>query len=249
MAAIVLLSTGCLSDMTGDDSVRADTDAQDTALADVGGSADVADSQHGAYDADTADADSRDIDANPFTDGNNLLVAYRDDYINTFPETGISVVRTDDMGRAQWSTRRDLLESTDIEWDTIRINGSSHVIENPSMFRKNGVWYLAFSANNWDSARYATGIARCGDSPLPSQRCTPLRRGVERPYFGFTGEAGLDPYRGLPGNRRGPGGMDVFRAADGTLRAVWHWWRPSDRSRHSVVGRLLRDAGGFYVGQ
>jgi hypothetical protein len=187
------------------------------------------------------------IDANPFVNGNNLLVTYRDDAINSFPETGISVVRTDEVGRAQWSTRRDLLKSTDVGWDTIRISGSSHVIENPSMFREDDVWYLAFSDNNWDSARYATGIARCGNSPRPSTRCTPIRRGAERPYFGFTGNAGLSPYRGLPANRQGPGGMDVFHAADGSLRAVWHWWRPSDRTRHVVVGRLLRNAGGFYV--
>src|SRR5690606_35289853 len=129
-----------------------------------------------------------------------------------------SIVRTDDQGRAVWNTRRDLLLSTDIEWDTTRISGTTHVIENPSMFRHDGEWYVAYSGNNWASARYATGIASCGDSVLPAKRCTPLRRGLERPYFGFSGDAGLNPYRGLPQNHRGPGGMDVFDAADGTLR-------------------------------
>lgn len=189
------------------------------------------------------------IDPNPFVAGGELYVSYRDDAITSFPETGISTVRTDDAGRAIWSTRRDILKSTDISWDTIRISGRSHVIENPTMFEREGVWFVAYSGNNWDSARYAIGIARCGNTPLPAQRCTPIRRGVDRPYFGFTGSAGLNPYRGLPGNHRGPGGMDVFEAADGTARAIWHWWRPSDRSRHVVVGRLLHDAGGFYVGE
>lgn len=188
------------------------------------------------------------IDANPIVAGDRLYVTYRDDAINSFPQTGISVVRTDSAGRAVWSTRRDLLKSTDIRWDTIRMSGTTNVIENPSLFRHSGVWYLAFSGNNWDSARYATGIAECGSSILPARRCTPIRRGVDRPYFGFTGSGGLNPYRGLPGNHRGPGGMDVFRAADGTLRVVWHWWRASDRTRHVVVGRLLHDAGGFHVG-
>jgi hypothetical protein len=189
------------------------------------------------------------IDPNPFVAGNRIYVAYRDDAITSFPETGLSVVRTDDRGRAQWSTRRDLLKSTDIRWDTIRNSGSTRVVENPSMFRSQGAWYVTYSGNNWDSARYATGIAQCGSNPIPSQRCTPLRRGRARPYFGFTGSAGLNPYRGLPSNHRGPGGMDVFHAADGTLRAVWHWWRSSDHSRHVVVGRLLRNSGGFYVGE
>ena len=188
------------------------------------------------------------IDANPIVAGGRLYVAYRDDAITSFPETGLSVVRTDEDGRAVWSTRRDLLRSTDIGWETVRISGTSRVIENPSLFREDGVWYVAYSGNNWDSARYATGIARCGSRILPSSRCTPMRQGVRRPYFGYTGSAGLDPYRGLPTNRQGPGGMDVFQAADGTLRVVWHWWRPSDRSRHVNVGRLRSNSGGFYVG-
>ncbi len=188
------------------------------------------------------------IDANPFVAGGELYVTYRDDAITSFPETGISVVRTDSEGRAVWATRRDVLASTDITWDTTRISGDTRVIENPSMFRSEGVWYVAYSGNNWDSARYATGIAECGNSPLPASRCQPIRMGVARPYLGFTGNGGLDPYRGLPGNHQGPGGLDVFEAADGTQRAVWHWWSPSDTQRYVVIGRFLRNAGGFYVG-
>ncbi len=189
------------------------------------------------------------IDPDPVVVGDDrMFVTYRDDEITRFPETGISVVRTDDVGRAVWSSRVDLLLSTDIDWDTIRISGTTHVVENPSLFRSDGTWYLAYSGNNWDSARYATGIADCGSTILPSSRCAPIHMGVRRPHFGFTGAAGLDPYRGLPENHRGPGGMDVFHALDGTLRVVWHWWRPSDGTRHVVVGRLLTDDGGFYVG-
>ncbi|WP_081916187.1 family 43 glycosylhydrolase [Saccharothrix sp. NRRL B-16314] len=185
------------------------------------------------------------IDANPFVAGGQLHVAYRDDAIAAGAETGISVVATDANGWAVWSTRRDALKSTDITWDTRGTSGGTHVVENPSMFRAaDGVWYLAYSGNNWDSARYSTGIARCA-GPLPGSRCTPLQNGVERPYFGFTGDGGLDPYRGLPGNHRGPGGMDVFTAADGTHRVVYHWWNGS--SRFPITGVLARDAGGFLV--
>jgi hypothetical protein len=113
-------------------------------------------------------------------------------------------------GWAVWSTRRDALKSTDITWDTKKTGGGTHVVENPSMFKAaDGYWYLAYSGNNWDSARYATGIAKCGTAPIPGGRCTPVQNGVERPYFGFTGDAGLNPYRGLPGNHRGPGGFYV----------------------------------------
>ena len=187
------------------------------------------------------------IDANPFVDAGSLYVSFRDDAITTLPETGLSVVRTDAQGRAIWSTRRDLLRSTDVDWDETRISGSARVVENPSVFRHDGTWYVAYSGNNWDSPRYATGVADCGASPLPASVCTPLRNGVVRPYFGFTGAAGLGPYRGLPGNHEGPGGIDIFAAADGTLRAIWHWWSAADRSRHSVVGRFVWESGGFRV--
>ena len=188
------------------------------------------------------------IDANPFVSGGALYVAYRDDAIASGAETGISVARTDSEGRADWATRKDVLKSTDISWDTTAISGTTHVIENPSMFNSEGEWYVAYSGNNWDSPRYATGIASCGSNPLPESRCTPVRNGVAKPYFGFTGVEGLGPYRGLPANHQGPGGMDVFAAADGTLRAVWHWWNPLNAQRYVAIGRLLRDDGGFYVG-
>ncbi|MET8372041.1 family 43 glycosylhydrolase [Micromonospora profundi] len=186
------------------------------------------------------------LDANPFVGGGNLYVTYRDDAITTGAGTGISTVRTDGEGRAIWDTRRDMLKSSDITWDTAKISGGTHVVENPSMWKEaDGRWYLMYSGNNWDSARYSTGIANCGTTPLPSSRCTPIRDGVTRPFFGFTGAAGLNPIRGLPGNHQGPGGMDVFRAADGTARVVWHWW--DGGPRFPMTGVLTRPSSGFLV--
>ncbi|MBE1573490.1 family 43 glycosylhydrolase [Amycolatopsis roodepoortensis] len=186
------------------------------------------------------------IDANPFVSGSSMYVAYRDDAITSYPETGISIVRTHSNGMADWDTRRDALKSTDIGWETIRMSGGTHVVENPSMFKSaDGYWYLAYSGNNWDSARYATGIARCGTGPLPSTRCTPRQNGGERPYFGYTGTGGLNPYRGLPGNHPGPGGMDFFQAANGQYHAVYHWWNGS--RRFPIVATVLRNDGGFYL--
>jgi hypothetical protein len=186
------------------------------------------------------------IDANPFVGGGRLYVTYRDDAITNGAETGISTVRTDSEGRAIWRTRRDVLKSTDITWDTRTGNSSSHVVESPSTWRMpDGHWYLMYSGNNWDSPRYATGIADCGTTPLPASRCDPVRRGERRPYFGFTGDRGIDPYRGLPQNHRGPGGMDVFAAADGSPRVVWHWW--DSGPRFPMTGVLERGTGGFSV--
>lgn len=186
------------------------------------------------------------LDANPFVANGSLYVTYRDDAITRGPETGISTVRTNGEGRAIWNTRKDMLKSTDIEWDTKKSGSRAHVVENPSMWKMpDGHWYLMYSANNWDSARYATGIAKCGTSPLGGAGCEPIRQGVRRPYFGFTGDAGLDPYKALPGNRRGPGGMDVFRAANGDPRVVWHWW--DGGPRYPMTGLLTRGQDGFAV--
>lgn len=187
------------------------------------------------------------IDANPVVDAstNRLYVTYRDDAITSGPETGISIVRTDSEGKAVWSTRKSLLKSTDISWDTKSITTETHVVENPAMLKRGGVWYVFYSGNQWNTRRYATGIAKCGSSPLPAQRCTPMARGVQRPYFGFRGENDLDPYRTLPGNHFGPGGMDVFRAQDNTARVVWHWY--NGKRRFSMTGTLSVDSGGFLV--
>ncbi|MET7639792.1 family 43 glycosylhydrolase [Streptomyces sp. NPDC005438] len=186
------------------------------------------------------------IDANPFVSGKSLYVTYRDDAIASGAETGISTVRTDKKGRAVWKTRRDVLKSTDIKWDSKKNPGRPHIVENPAMWRaSNGRWYLMFSGNRWDSPRYSTGIATCGKSPLPASRCKPARQGAKRPYFGFTGSTGLNPYRGLPKNHKGAAGIDVFTAADGSHRVVWHWW--DGKLRRPMTGVLKRTSSGYKI--
>lgn len=186
------------------------------------------------------------LDANPFVSGTNLYVVYRDDAVASGAETGISAVRTDSEGRAIWDTRRDMLKSTDITWDTAKSSSGTHVVENPSMFRTaDGHWWLAWSGNNWDSARYATGMADCGTTPLPAARCHLIESGISRPYWGYTGSAGINPVHGLPGNHQGPGGMDMFRASDNSVRIVWHWWSTS--GRFPMTAALSRNASGGFV--
>ncbi|MEV8372873.1 family 43 glycosylhydrolase [Kribbella sp. NPDC056861] len=190
------------------------------------------------------------IDANPFVSGGKLYVAFRDDSIASGPETGLSVVPTDANGWGLWGQRRSLLLSTDITWDTRGTDGSgTHLVENPSMFRHNdGIWYVAYSGNNYNSVRYATGIASCGANPLPATRCQPLQDGARRPYFGYSGAGDLDPFATLPANHTGPGGMDIFNAADGTFRVVYHYWKNNGGPRYPITGFLGRRTGtGFYV--
>jgi arabinan endo-1,5-alpha-L-arabinosidase len=189
------------------------------------------------------------IDANPYVANGKLYVAYRDDQVTRGIETGVSVVGAGDSGWADkdFSSRRTAITSKDIAWDSARNKGNNHIVENPSMFKVGESWYLAYSANAWDSARYATGIAKCGTKPIPRSKCDPLRNGVKRPYFGFKGKAGLGPWRGLPGNHTGPGGMDVFQAKSGSHRAVFHWYQRSDKKRYPITGTFVWLDGGFAV--
>ncbi|MFC7621665.1 family 43 glycosylhydrolase [Microlunatus sp. GCM10028923] len=188
------------------------------------------------------------IDADPFVAGGKLYVVYRDDAITTWPDTGISVVQVGSDGFALWNTRRDLMKSTDLNWESTNMSGETRVIENPSIFvGGEGHYYLTFSGNNWRSARYSTGIADCGTSPLPSSRCRLLQDGANQPYFGYTGAGGLGPYRGLPGNHAGPGGMDVFYTSGNRRCVVWHWYDTAADRRHPIIGELKLNSGGFYV--
>lgn len=188
------------------------------------------------------------IDPNPFVANGKLYVAYRDDAITSGHETGISIVQVGSDGFAHWSTRRDALKSTDLVWDSANESGSTHVIENPSIFVGGANhYYLLFSGNNWNSARYATGIADCGPDPIPSGRCTLLKDGANQPYFGYTGSGGLGPHRGLPGNHTGPGAMAAFYTEGNRRCVVWAWYNTATGKRHPIIGELKLDSGGFYV--
>lgn len=186
------------------------------------------------------------IDANPFVSAGTLFVTYRDDSVVGRGESGISTVQTDANGRGLAKTRRVMLKSTDITWDTKGTSGGSHIIENPSMFNVGGRWYLMWSGNQWQSARYSTGIADCGPTPLP-RGCRPMRKGAMRPYFGFTGKPGIGPLRGLPGNFPGAAGMDVFQAADGSYQVSWAWFSRPNQQRYPLGGTLSLGAGGFNI--
>lgn len=186
------------------------------------------------------------LDPDAFVDGSQLYVVYRDDNVNSFPQTGISVVAADKNGTANWSTRRTLLFSTDLSWESA--SSAHNTIENPSMMKVgNGHWYLFFSGNDWNTRRYATGIADCGTSPLPAARCSQTQ-GTGHSYFGYQPSA-TSPEKGLPYNKMGPGGMSLFRTFGGKARVVWHFIDKESASppRHAIVGELLFSGGEWTV--
>jgi hypothetical protein len=158
------------------------------------------------------------IDPDAFGHNGALYLTYRDDGTTSGAETGISVMRLDASGAADLSTRHTALRSTDITWESAG-GATNHIIENPSMMFVGGHWMLFYSGNNWDQARYSTGIALCPD-PLATTGCTPYAS-TTNPYFGYTGGGNIGPLYGLPFSMPGPGGMSLFRNRAGDARVVW----------------------------
>jgi len=139
------------------------------------------------------------------------------------------------------STPQVILRSDNLTWAHYRDTTGVTVIENPSAFHHNGSWYLFYSGNSWPTNYYSTGIAFCGDK-IDVGACSPMP-GPNRAWFSYSGpEAHLPDdmrKRGLPGNKRGPGAMDVYRARGGQPWVTWNYHSDvADGRRRSRTGIL-----------
>ena len=194
------------------------------------------------------------IDPDVYVGSEGVFLTYRDDAIatsastgpNWLNESGMSAVQLNSSGHAIWSTRRDLLLSTDVGWEAA---GSKNLVENPSYFKHDGRFYLVFSGNAWRSKNYAVGIADCGTSALPASRCKPLISAAQ-PYYAYSGSV-HSPARLLPGNHPGPGAMSVTSTYKGTSTNVtWHWFEglgPESDTRRIKSGVITNSSGYFNV--
>jgi len=97
------------------------------------------------------------------------------------------------------------------------------LIEGPSMIRHDGAYYLFYSANWYDSARYAVGYATCAG---PSGPC--LKRTTEAPLLHSAGAA------------LGPGGEELFADASGATWIAYHAWSAPNASYAEGGSRSLR---------
>lgn len=133
-----------------------------------------------------------------------------------------------------------ILRSDRLTWAHYADGSGVTVIENPSAIYDNGSWYLFYSGNSWPTNYYATGIAYCGPK-LNDGVCSPMP-GRNRAYFSYAGPKAHLPgamrRSDLPGNKRGPGAMDVYRARDGQPWVTWNYLSDSGSGRRSRVGRL-----------
>jgi beta-xylosidase len=83
------------------------------------------------------------------------------------------------------------------------------LVEAPSLVLANGTYYLFYSANWWDSERYAIGYATASN--------------VIGPYTKVTT---TEPWFASDANVAGPGGQDWFTDESGQLRMAYHGWQP-----------------------
>jgi beta-xylosidase len=106
--------------------------------------------------------------------------------------------RLSEDGRALVGPRAELLHR-DQPWE-------GPLIEGPTMWEAGGSWHLLYSANRWDTDKYATGYAAC-DSPVG-----PCRKTTTVPVISSDAETA------------GPGGAEVFTDIEGRRWLAYHGW-------------------------
>jgi hypothetical protein len=109
-----------------------------------------------------------------------------------------------------------LLTARDDTWE-------GGLIEGPSMVVAGDDHWLFYSANAWDSERYAIGVARCRSVTGPCDRTT-----ADEPWMGSTAFA------------RGPGGQEFFAALD-EVWMVYHGWARGEAGAPGAQRRLYLD--------
>ena len=112
------------------------------------------------------------------------------------------------------------------------INDQLGVVEGAWMLKRDGVYYLMYSGNKYQTEDYAVGYATSTSPTGPFER-----------YLG-------NPIMSKADGVIGPGHHSVVEAPDGTLAIVYHQKRTPDESdnRFVSVDRLSFDAnGGLWI--
>jgi hypothetical protein len=94
-----------------------------------------------------------------------------------------------------------------------------NLVEGPAMVEAGGTYWLFYSANNWDSANYAIGVAKCASVIGP---CT---KPFDHPFLSSTSDD------------QGPGG-ETFFDAFGLVWMVHHGWLPGQADTPNGQRRL-----------
>jgi len=141
------------------------------------------------------------IDPGPFTDASGTpYLVWRSQGANGHPATIWSQRLSADGLSVTAGSPSALLQPTQ-SWE-------GGVVEGPSMLVSNGHFELFFSANNWNTDRYAIGAVSCQGPTGPCASSSPRPLIGSQPSF------------------TGPGGPSVFSDSGGTLWIAFHAWLP-----------------------
>jgi beta-xylosidase len=158
------------------------------------------------------------IDPSPFLDGDRTpyLIWKSDENSRVCRSTPrIWAQRLTDDGLGLVGAAAALL-SRDRPWE-------GDIVEAPSMILHDGRYYLFYSANWYESSAYAIGYASCAG---PLAACTKVS--VAAPLLHSSGAL------------LGPGGQELFTAADGALWMAYHAWTAPHTSYTAGGARSLR---------
>jgi beta-xylosidase len=143
------------------------------------------------------------IDASPFVDGDGtayLVWKADSNAINQPSSLWIQPLAEDGMTLSGQPTR---LLGYDAAWE-------NPLIEAPSLVHESNTYYLFYSANWWNTNRYAIGYATATNVLGPYTKVT-----TTGPWF--TSDSGV----------AGPGGQEWFSDSSGQLWMTYHGWQPA----------------------
>jgi beta-xylosidase len=138
------------------------------------------------------------IDASFVSDSSGVFVLWKNDGNCCAKTVTIWSQRLTPDGRTLLGTPSALLHR-DRSWE-------GPLVEAPTMWEEKGRWHLLYSANMWNTDRYATGYATC-DSPTG-----PCRK------------VGVGPVLVSDTEMSGPGGAEVFMDLTGQRWVAYHGW-------------------------
>jgi beta-xylosidase len=163
------------------------------------------------------------IDPSPFvdTDGTAYLIWKADaNAIHQRSSLWIQPLTGDGLSLTGTPTR---LLDFDASWE-------DPLVEAPSLVLANGTYHLFYSANWWNTERYAVGFATASE--------------VLGPYTKVTTTG---PWFASDANVAGPGGQEWFTDASGQLHMAYHGWQPG-RVGYPGGTRSLRLASVSFTG-
>ena len=151
------------------------------------------------------------IDGHPYLDGSTPWLIWKNDGNCCGMQTKLYAQELSADGLELVGDVHDLEIRNDAAWE-------GHVIEAPTLHERDGTYYLFYSANAYDSGRYAVGYATA------PALLGPWQKAEENPIL----ESG--------GGAAGPGHQDIVTGPGGELWMAYHAWDP-ERIGDSVLGR------------